>query len=218
MWDRDAAHLEYKEIRQCIQQRFKRGYGLILHVALYLAVALFAVYYAFYTIADTETSQWVMNKDIAQLFAVWGALLAGHSYLALQRSTAGLRLGWIIKDELQQRLEQNQTVLLPDPPHAAQLQELLLGDIRRRAAPRYALMVYLLLNLSLGMSWAYGRPVSAGDQFHYVWFGAATLAPMIMLPGLSLGFIMQRRYRWRVMQVLSNWNALTAQPQPEAPR
>lgn len=204
MADDYSAYLDYREIRRRVERRFKNGYFLAGHLALFLLFVLYCTMIGYFYISPPYylDRPYFIDPNAGGFVTVWSVLLFFHSLHAYRRSGAsGERREETIEGELRERLAQDDTLLLSDRRQAFRIHALLAEDIQRRARDFTTLLIFAGFNVVVWVLWALAGAISP-----VAWSVTSLLTLLVLLPVLLINRANRRRHEQKLMDTITNWN------------
>jgi hypothetical protein len=171
---------DYKTIRRRIERKLSRPGFVLLHVGFFFFATLLLM-------ASAPNS---VPIERPFMLLVWSIVLLAHS-LAMMRLSGvpDKRRETLIQQELEQRLEKDDTELVSDHRQAFRVQALLDEDIRHRAGFFVSLSALLGLNVVMWLA-SFGQTLEALDNFSGYWHEVARMVLAGIVPALAIN-------RWR---------------------
>lgn len=208
MADDYSTYLDYREIRRRVERRFKNGYFLAGHLALFLLFVLYCTMIGYFYISPPYyfDRPYFIDPDAGVFVTIWSVVLFFHSLRAYRRSGAsGERREDTIEGELRERLAQDDTLLLSDRHQAFRIHALLAEDIQQRARDFTTILLFSGINAVVWVLWAL-----AGATTPVAWTITSLLTLLMLLPLLIISRSRRRRHEQKLIETITSWNV---QPQ-----
>jgi 2TM domain len=187
MWNN--AFLDYLEIRRRIERRLPGMLWVWVHLAPFLAVVIMLLGVNSAYIDRYPDPPYFLVPGLGLPMTFWSIALLLHGLWSYRRSAAMARTREQgIDQELRERIEQDDTMLLADPRRVFRIRGLLDEDIRQRSGLYMALLAFLLLNAATWIVWA-----SKGADDSYTWQMTIPTVIVFLLPALALNMWRRRR-------------------------
>jgi hypothetical protein len=197
MWEQDSAYLDYGEIRRRIEQRLAGATGIVWHMALFL-VAILAIL-MFVIPGQTNGYPYFIEPGVGALFAIWSIVLMLHGARSFRRSGAiPRRREPAIEEEISERVEQGDTVLLEDVRQVFRVRALLNQDIRQRAGILAVINAFLIFNAFVWVMWTLQGATSS-----YTWQMTIPTAIVFLLPAFALNALRRVRRDRKLARMLA---------------
>lgn len=203
MDDDFSAYLDYKEIRRRVERRFKNGWFLAGHLALFLLFVLYCTVIGHFFMSPPYYfyHPYFIDPAAGGFAAVWSVVLLFHSLRSFRRSgAAGEAREEAIERELRERLAQDDTLLLSDRRQAFRIHALMAEDIHRRSGAFITVLLFTGINAVIWVLWA------LTGAFSPVAWTVTSLLTFVLLPLLVLNSSARRRQDKKMRHTLANWN------------
>jgi Na+/melibiose symporter-like transporter len=213
VWDKHPLFLDYLHIRQRIESRMASSQAILTHIGLFLIAVLALLITTLYPINYPYVPRsHFIDAGASYLMTVWSIALLGHGVWVYRKSGASANTrARAVENEINQRLEHEDTELFDNPRQVFRLQAVLNEDIRLRAGLFTPITLFLMLNAVTWAAWAV-----QGASTSYTWQMTIPTALVILLPPLAVNTWRRNRRNRRIMRLLTNEYAVSEKPKRTA--